>query len=237
MYTFTISVAGYKIAIETEREYSYKMCVSFITEGVPDFCISVSPEDVSEEIRINGLKEPISDRLYEDCEFLALLRKIADELVERNVLLIHGAAITLDNKSYLFTAKSGTGKTTHICRWIQNRPDLVVINGDKPFIRVDNIPMICGSPWAGKEGFSANIMKPLDSIIILERHDDNIIHKISFSEAFPILLNSIYLSLDMQKRNKAIKLLIDLNQKITFYKYQMNNLKEDCFQVIYDEIH
>lgn len=237
VYTFTISVAGYNIAVESEHEYTYKMCVSYLTSADPDFCIKIFPEDVLYEIALNRSNLPVSGRLYEDCEFLALLRKIEDELIERDVLLIHGAAITLDNRSYLFTAKSGTGKTTHICRWLQNRPDLKIINGDKPFIRVKETPLICGSPWAGKEGFSQNIQKPLNAIVILQRYPENIIRRISFSDAFPFLLRSIYLPFDAEKRNKAIKLLVSMNQKLSFFKYQMNNLKDDCFQVIYDEIH
>ncbi len=237
MYTFTIAIAGYNIAVQTVHEFVRKMCIAYITEGDPDFQIIVFPEDVDEEIILNGYNTSVSDRVYETCEFLALLRKIADELIERKVLLIHGAAIALDNRSYLFTAKSGTGKTTQVCRWMQHRPDLTIINGDKPFIRVEETPIICGSPWAGKEGFSKNIMRPLDAIIALQRDNDNKIQQVSFSELFPVLLNSIYLPQNPNKRNKAIKLLLSLNHRLSFYKYQMNNLKDDCFKVIYDKIH
>lgn len=237
MYTFTISIAGYYIGVETEIKYLKDMCISYIVDNNPEITIRVLPEDVENEKKLNGIKEEIGYRQYEDFAFLALLRMVADEMVMRNVLLIHGAAINLDNKSYLFTGKSGTGKTTHICKWIQHRPDLTIINGDKPFIRIEEQPMICGSPWGGKEGFSNNTNQPLNAIIILERNDDNNIHELSFSEAFPILLNSIYLSVNPIIKNIAIKLLISLRGRVSFYKYQMNNLKDDCFEVIYNTIH
>lgn len=237
MYRFTMSIAGYNIEVETEIEYLSTLCASYLVQNQPEFHVVINSSEIENEKKkneVNGKLNYVSD---EKCAFLVLLRKIAEELVEQNVLLIHGAAITLDERSYLFTAKSGTGKTTHICKWIQNRPDLIVINGDKPFIKIGETPLIYGSPWAGKECLSTNIMKPLNAIIILERSESNKISSISFTEAFPILLNSIYLSDNVNKRNKAVKALLSLNKKLSFYKYQVNNLKNDCFSVIYDEIH
>ena len=68
----------------------------------------------------------------------------------------------------LFTAKSGTGKSTHTRYWLEafgNRA--AIINDDKPFIRLDTpAPMICGAPWSGKHGLDTNLSVPLAGICI-----------------------------------------------------------------------
>lgn len=66
-------------------------------------------------------------------ETLAVYRKIVTRLVFSDILLIHGSAIAVDGKAYLFTAPSGTGKSTHtrMCReYFKDRA--VMVNDDKP---------------------------------------------------------------------------------------------------------
>ena len=70
-------------------------------------------------------------------ETLALLRKVAEVLPEKDGFLMHGAVIQWKDKAYMFTAPSGTGKTTHIRLWRKYLGQGVsIINGDKPFIRI-----------------------------------------------------------------------------------------------------
>ena len=51
---------------------------------------------------------------------------------------MHGAVIRYKGKAYLFTAPSGTGKTTHIRQWLKKAEGTFVVNGDKPLIKVEN---------------------------------------------------------------------------------------------------
>lgn len=54
-------------------------------------------------------------RQYSDAylETTAVQRKLAEKLFDYDTLLFHGSTIAVDNQAYLFTAKSGTGKSTH----------------------------------------------------------------------------------------------------------------------------
>lgn len=66
-------------------------------------------------------------------ETLAVYRKIVTRLVFSDILLIHGSAIAVDGKAYLFTAPSGTGKSTHTRMWREYFKDrAVMVNDDKP---------------------------------------------------------------------------------------------------------
>lgn len=109
-------------------------------------------------------------------ETLAVQRAIANRLPERHRLLVHGAVIEFEGRAYLFTAPSGTGKSTHIRLWRQYLGDAVrVINGDKPFVRIpehrDELPVVYGTPWAGKEGWQRNDSAPLVGIVLLSRSE------------------------------------------------------------------
>ena len=103
-------------------------------------------------------------------ETLAVCRKIAERMPEHNTFLFYGSCIAVDGAGYVFTAKSGTGKSTHTRLWrelLDNRATMV--NDDKPLIRIaDDDAIIYGTPWDGKHPLSHNIAVPLKAICILE---------------------------------------------------------------------
>lgn len=169
-----------------------------------------------------------------------VLSKTTEALLEFDVLLMHGAVIAVNDKAYLFAAPSGTGKTTHILKWMEYLPDAFVVNGDKPFIKlgdgVDKSPLACGSPWAGKENMYTNNMVPLKAIILMERAEDNRIDRISFADAFPGLLQQTHRPKDTNKMRKTLKLLQQLHPAVKFYQFKCNNYKNDCFDIAYNAL-
>ena len=80
-----------------------------------------------------------------------IYRKIADALVDDGVILYHGSVIAVDGQGYLFTAKSGTGKSTHTALWRELFGErAVMVNDDKPLLRVkDDQVTVYGTPWNG----------------------------------------------------------------------------------------
>lgn len=133
-----------------------------------------------------------------------------------NRLTFHGACVEFNGKAYIFTARSGTGKSTHIKLWRRYLGSPVnIVNGDKPIISIDNTsngpdaPIIkaCGSPWAGKERWQRNVQVPLGGICILRRGTDNTIRRASKQEALDELVNRIYLTTNEREAIKALDLL------------------------------
>lgn len=54
--------------------------------------------------------------------------------------MIHGSAISVGREGYLFTAKGGTGKSSHARLWRELLGDrAVMMNDGKPFIRVSDV--------------------------------------------------------------------------------------------------
>ena len=164
MYSVNIELAGFVCRIESEYRLSVGLYRSFQTDASHDFSITLTANDIC-IIERAGKSFPgiITEHI---------LQKVTDALIDFNTLLIHGVAIALDKCAYLFAASSGTGKTTHCELWQEKQRDTVFINGDKPFIRFHadgSQPLVCGSPWAGKEDMYTNTMIPLKDIVLMER--------------------------------------------------------------------
>ena len=240
MKIFTIRVANTNIGIAAEFGRAYRAFRDFIVDEKPDFSVQCSEDDfVREAAEIESVYH-INAPSDVQLEVFILLRKISDCLLANHVFLIHGASIALDGQTYLFTAPSGTGKTTHILKWLEHCPEAFVVNGDKPFILAppDGFqPLVCGSPWAGKENMYTNTMVPLKSIILMERAENNHIEQISFADAFPNLLQQVHRPDDPKKMRTTLQLMQRLSPAVNFWRFQCNNFKDDCFQVAYSALH
>lgn len=173
-------------------------------------------------------------------ETLAIYRKIAEALIEKNIVLFHGSAVAVDGVGYLFTAKSGTGKSTHTRLWREVFGERVVmVNDDKPLLHISEQEVIAyGTPWDGKHHLSSPISVPLKGICILKRSHAmeagqvsknilrNCIRKISKQEAYPMLIQESYRSSNENKVRMQLELLDRLSEMISLYELHCNMERE-----------
>ena len=194
MTAFTISLAGFPISIEALFESTRRFCADYLCSGQPLFHIRMEQADIDREREKSDLEqelEGLPPHRFSDAylETLAVYRKIAAVLLQKDVLLFHGAVMAYEGKAYLFTAPSGTGKTTHCRLWLSEIPGAYVLNGDKPLLRIEaDRVLACGTPWQGKENYGRNEILPLEAICILGRDSFNHIAPVSFRDAFPVLI-------------------------------------------------
>ena len=125
------------------------------------FYIATTQSDIDferEKSAREDIKEGISIRHFSDAylETLAVYRKSADHLLSCDTLLFHGSVIAVDGEGYLFTAKSGTGKSTHTRLWREYFGErAVMVNDDKPLLHItDSGVTAYGTPWDGKHRLS-----------------------------------------------------------------------------------
>lgn len=113
------------------------------------------------------------------------------ELLRFNGFMLHSSAVAVDGKAYLFSAPSGTGKSTHTSLWKRTFGErAVIINDDKPALRViDGKVYAYGTPWSGKSDLNVNISVPVAGICVLERSAENYIHPLDEGEAVFSILN------------------------------------------------
>ena len=233
MITFKIKVADKVLEINAFHETTKKYCLSFLSEEEPDCIITMTEEDL-----INEASNSKDGKVYVNEEISALYRKIAELLVEDNIVVFHSSAISIDGNAFLITARSGVGKSTHS----RNLKEYIgegfkYINDDKPLLKVtDNGAVVYGTPWNGKERISNNISVPLKAILFLNRGDTNTYRKIINKEEIYIkMLSQIYLPKEKSKREKALKIADKLLKNVNFYEINVTKDVESA-KMTYEEI-
>lgn len=163
-------IADLNVLIEYKYNYTYKFLENYLSNDTAsyDLYIKVSDDELDAELKKSGAER------VEFVENTCILRALSYNLLKSfNGFLFHASAISYENKAYLFTAKSGVGKSTHTAllkEYLQDK--IAYINDDKPFIRYfedENVFYVYGSPWCGKHWLSSNVKVPLNSIIKIER--------------------------------------------------------------------
>ena len=229
MAQFLMNIAGFTGRINSLFDSTKDYCRKYLTEEAAVFDVTVTREDLAfeqEALRQEALEEGIKVRVFTDpfLDRTAIQRKCAEFLFDRDVLMTHGSTVAVDGKAYLFTAKCGTGKSTHTRLWRQVFGDRAhMVNDDKPFLkRTEDGVLACGSPWSGKHGLDNNITVPLQGICILERGKENWIQRIPVDEALPMLLHQSYCPLEEAKQGRFESLVKELAEKTSLWRMYCN---------------
>ena len=118
-----------------------------------------------------------------------LMMSYAYATCKAKTLLIHASTVRHAGRGYAFTAKSGTGKSTHVAMWLRHIPGSDLMNDDNPVVRVvDGTPYIYGSPWSGKTPCYRDIGAPLGAISFVERDTDNYVERLGPAKAFAAVM-------------------------------------------------
>lgn len=142
-------------------------------------------ELTAQELRDAAALYP-SDLSEARIEFSELPYRVSDVLIPHDRCIFHGVAFSWRGKAYLFTAPSGTGKSTQYVLWkTLLGPKMHVLNGDKPVLSWAKSSEIWvnPSPWSGKEGMTCMDSAPLGGIILLQQSTENSIIRLSPREA------------------------------------------------------
>lgn len=236
---FSIRLAGIPIGICCLHPQTRDFCADYLTQETAAFTVCCSAEDIEaerEKSRNEDLLEGIPVRHFSDSylETLAIYRKIAEQLPFLDTLLFHGSVVAVDGQGYLFTAKSGTGKSTHTRLWREcfgHRARM--INDDKPLLRVEAGGVLaCGTPWNGKHHLGENARVPLKAICFLERGVDNCIEEISAQEAFSRMIQQCYRPKDPRILMQTLAVADRISQMVRFYSLHCN-MEPEAAQIAY----
>ncbi len=190
---------------ERLKKYAEKYLCDF--EQLPSNA-TVIDINISEEYVKERQKE--SPHLsIEDCEYIWFGYCLGVKLLKNNGFILHSSAVMYENKAYLFSADSGTGKSTHTHFWqeVFGSNKAVIINDDKPAIReVDGVFYASGTPFSGKSDLSTNVVVPVKALCFIYRSDVNEIRKLDSSEALELIFEQIF----RPKQSENIVLLLDV---------------------------
>ena len=212
-------IAEINIEIVSLYDRVHALCRDYQTDGAPELAVTVTEADIARE-------RETADGPYPDdyLETLAVYRQIAEAMPARDTLLLPGSAVAADGVGYLFTAPSGTGKSTHARLWRELLGErAVMINDDKPLLRIGPEEItVFGTPWNGKHHLGENMAAPLRAVCFLERAGENAIRRISPAEAYPRLLGQTYRPQKAAAMKKTLALLDDLCRRVSFYRLGCN---------------
>lgn len=137
---------------------------------------------------------------------------------------LHASAVLLDGKAYLFSAQSGTGKSTHTEKWCRIF-GAQYLNDDKPALRfVDGVWKAYGTPWSGKHDLSLPAGAPIGGIAFLKRGEENKIRRMTAAEALPLFMQqSLWRLPDAKMMEKQLELADKLLSQIPLWDLSCRN--------------
>lgn len=228
---FLIKICNMVIGIENIYEKTEKFCRDYIvTDATPELTVTSTPEDIKKELA----QYPEHSPQYH--ELIVLFRKLTEALLPYGIFFLHSAVVELDGKGYIFTGKSGAGKSTHAGLWEQYVPGATIINGDKPFIKKEADGFFAyGNPWAGKEGKNADKRAKISAVCFIKQGTENIISELN--SAF--IISKIFDQVSYPKTRENTEILLNLLDSflsaIPFYELECDISKE-AVMVAYEKM-
>lgn len=202
------------IWIKTNRnDMVYGIYVSNMNTG--DYNLSVEASQDWSKVKLRMLDPGEAERakkikLSEFQSFLYAGVAYRNRLIKMNGLQIHSSSIDYMGNGIIFSAPSGTGKSTHTGMWKEIYGDAVnYINDDRPAVRfIDGKAMLCGTPWSGKSDLFTNTIVPLKCIVMLEQSPENKIFRLTKEKALHLLMPRCFLPyFDQEMMEEAICIL------------------------------
>lgn len=242
MYTGKYRMAGRVILVQSLYEDVHVYCRGYEADGDPDFTVRTGQADISYEQERSAREAiaeglPVTEYPASYLEELAVYRKIAETMPGYGTVLFHGSVIAADGQGYLFTAKSGTGKSTHTRLWREMLGSrAVMVNDDKPLLRMDDgYFTACGTPYNGKHGLGCNTEVPLHALCILTRSKENRIVRIAKQEAYPMLMQQVYRPADPAAMKQTLVLIDRLAALTPLYRLGCN-MEPEAAEIAYREM-
>lgn len=208
-----------------ERSEKYRIEES----ATPDLSLSVT------KAQIDGIREatPLLDD--ETREYMLIGKFFYENLPLFGGMMLHASAVVVDSEAYLFSAPSGTGKSTHTSLWLRYFGDRAyILNDDKPAIRLkDGKVYAYGTPYSGKFDISRNIGVPLKGIAFVERSETNFVERMDAKKAMYSILNQTARPAAPQKYMRLLKVLDGILKNVPVYTLHCN-MELEAAKVAYE---
>lgn len=133
-------------------------------------------------------------------------------LLKEGTLTLHAACVEQDGKAFIFSAASGTGKSTRAIHWVESL-GASWISGDRPCIDVTG-GMVISGPWDGKERIFCPKQVPLGYLCEVRRAPFTRVRRLTERQAFDFLIGQLFVPMwDTELAAIAMALLRRLIRK------------------------
>lgn len=226
-------IAGLSVDMGYKYETMQKQAQAYRVDEVcdrPDMKIYIPDELIEQKHK----EEP--GLTLDNCEYLYTGSAFYSGLLYFGGFMLHSSAVIMDGKAYLFTADSGTGKSTHTSLWQKafGKEKAQILNDDKPAIRIgaDGI-FACGTPWSGKTDLNINKIVPLGAIGFLERSEENWIERKTGGEVLAKLLKQTVRPPEEKEMDALLKYVDIVLKEVPVYSLGVN-MTTDAAKMAYD---
>lgn len=184
----------------------------------PEPCTCLVIRD-ADPLHVTGWIYPEAADCFRSLDNLLDAANLEYMLTALGAVSLHSSFITHCGQAILFSAPSGTGKSTQAALWEQYA-HAEQINGDRSVIRcVDGVWTAFGFPFAGSSGIYKNKSAPIRAIVVLRQAKDNTIKRLGASEAFRLLYSETAIQRwNTQGHAAAVDLLIRLSAAVPVYR-------------------
>ncbi len=211
-------MAGVYVKIEPKynrlREYAEKYL--YTGESEPENVVDLSfPEGFLEEKR-----KQTPHLSLEDCEYMWTGGYFSTKLIEHSGFVLHSSAVAYKGEAYIFSANSGTGKSTHTRFWkkVFGEDNAVIINDDKPALReIDGTFYACGTAFSGKSPTSEDIQVPIKAVCFIYRAEENAIRRLETAEALKLIFEQTVKSGKEKTAGLLLEVLDSFLKKVPCY--------------------
>jgi len=198
------------------------VCIPGRESQEAESCMSV--DRLWKNIRVSCRKKNYGNHLLEGPLGEIFFR---NRLLFHQGIMIHASAIAWQGRGIIFSAPSGTGKSTQAENW-ERWMDAETINGDRSVLRVeDPSTYVYGSPWCGSSNRYLNKKVPLKAIVILEQAEENEIRLMNAAEALVRLLPRCFLPYFDEEGSLMAKALETVEKIISMTKVYLLKCKPD----------
>ena len=225
-------IAGIIVEMNPIFERTAKQAKPYLIETTiePAFNLSLSID------KINELKNSYPHLSLDDLEYIFLGQLFYRYILKHDGILLHSSCVVKNNKAYLFSAPSGTGKSTHTSLWLEEFKDAYILNDDKPaIIYKDNVLYAAGTPFSGKYDISRNQLVPIGGICFLERSAENWIKEIDKKQAIFEILNQTERIPYEEDMNLILEHISNIVTNTKIYKLGCN-ISVDAVYTSYNEM-
>ena len=141
--------------------------------------------------------------------------------MNHDAFILHASYIIYQEEAILFTAPSGTGKSTQADYWNSER-GAEIINGDRVLVTKRNGQFYANGIYAsGTSGISKNQTVPIRAVVLLEQGESNTVNAIPPRMLFlRILCECSYNMNDTEQCEKITELVADMINSVTTLCYR-----------------
>lgn len=165
-----------------------------------------------------------------EMEYIFISMLFLDIATIEGFIPLHASCVIKHNEAYMFSAPSGTGKSTH-ARFYQDVLEGEILNDDKPIIKDMKV---YGTPFSGKTALNQNAIYPLKAIYFIEQGSVDTIKPLTVDEASKLLLKNIARPTTKETWETLLPEINHLLNQTKFYRTTLTLNKHSVYMTYFE---